>query len=581
MRINMDSPKNKPISTTMPALLILSCIWVLMALVANPIGDFPLNDDWSYGRTVYYLVEEGRLRFSGWLSAPLIAQVFWGALFCLPFGFSFTALRLSTLSIGLIGIFAVYGLLRETRIRQAIAFLGALIVATNPIYFELSNTFMTDVPFFAFAMLSLLFLIRGLRRENTIEILIGLSLASGATFIRESGMVIPLSFGISYLAKNGISKKSLLMALLPALLILGALIGYEMWLQSTIGLPSFYNVRRYQLLDSLKAPIRSVIVNFGTNASGALIYLALFLLPFLTVVIPLQWKSVSYREGAWNVLISFGLVIVLIGELLWKKELMPLSGNILFDIGLGPPTLRDVYILQLPHLPSAPKSLWLLMTVAGVIGAAVVVQTVLSVSVRLFHWRKNAEPLAERWLVLLVVLSCALYFIPLGILGFFDRHLIFFLPLLMMLTAMTARNSTSLHLDRLSVFIVVALLLVYGTFALGATHDYLSWNRARWNALRYLTEEAHISHKYIDGGFEFNGWYGYDPDYPVKLLMGQTEKSWWWVDKDDYVISFGPIRGYDEIRRYPYKRWIPFGQGEIFVLHRASNSGTEASTLNK
>jgi hypothetical protein len=549
--------------------------------VANPIGEFPLNDDWSYGQTVYYLVKEGRLRFSGWLSVPLITQVLWGALFCLPFGFSFTALRLSTLSLGLIGIFAVYGLLREARIRQAIAFLGALVVATNPLYFELSNTFMTDVPFFAFAMLSLLFLIRGLRRENTIEILIGLSLASGATFIREIGMVILLSFGISYVTKNGMSKKSLLMAVLPALLILGALKGYEMWLQSTIGLPSLYYLRKYQLLDSLKAPIRSVIVNFGTTASRASIYLGLFLLPFLAILIPLQWKSVPYRERAWNVLISFGLVIVLIGELLWKKEHMPLSGNILFDIGLGPPTLRDVYILHLAHLPSAPKSLWLLMTAAGAIGAAVVVQTLFSVSVRLFHWRKNAEPIAERWLVLLVVLTCVLYFIPLGIIGFFDRYLIVFPPLLMMLTAMTPRNSISLHLDRLSVFIVVVLLLVYGTFAIGATHDYLSWNRARWNALRYLTEEAHISHRYIDGGFEFNGWYGYDPDYPVRLLMEKTEKSWWWVDKDDYVISFGPIRGYDEIRRYPYKRWIPFGQGEIFVLHRVSHSGTEASPLNK
>jgi hypothetical protein len=113
----------------------------------------------------------------------------------------------------------------------------------------------------------------------------------------------------------------------------------------------------------------------------------------------------------------------------------------------------------------------------------------------------------------------------------------------------------------------VALILIYGAFTLASAHDYLAWNRARWHALADLMEKERISYRNIDGGFEFNGWYAYDAKYRER-----SPKSWWWVDGDDYVISFGPISGYVEMRRYPFQRWIPFGQGNIFVLKRLRES---------
>jgi hypothetical protein len=37
--------------------------------------------------------------------------MFWGALFCLSTGFSFTAARISTLVLGLLGLVGMYGML--------------------------------------------------------------------------------------------------------------------------------------------------------------------------------------------------------------------------------------------------------------------------------------------------------------------------------------------------------------------------------------------------------------------------------------------------------------------------------------
>src|SRR5512133_1644077 len=107
-----------------------------MVLVANPAGGFPLNDDWSYSRAVLSLVEHGRLELTGFTSMPLIAQVLWGALFCLPFGFSFLALRVSTIVLGLIGILAIYQLFEEMKAKRAIALFGTAVVAANPLYFQ-------------------------------------------------------------------------------------------------------------------------------------------------------------------------------------------------------------------------------------------------------------------------------------------------------------------------------------------------------------------------------------------------------------------------------------------------------------
>ena len=113
------------------ALVALVCGWSVLVVLANPSGAFPLNDDWSYSRAVETLVDHGHLSFTVWQSMPLITQVFWGALFTLPFGFSFLALRVSTAALGALGLVATYFLLRELRASQRIALLGASAAANG------------------------------------------------------------------------------------------------------------------------------------------------------------------------------------------------------------------------------------------------------------------------------------------------------------------------------------------------------------------------------------------------------------------------------------------------------------------
>ena len=132
--------------------VMLVLIWAASLFLVNPIGDFPLNDDWSYGLAVKRLIETGTFRPTEWTVVTLITQTFWGVLFSLPAGFSFNALRVSTLVSSLCGMLLTYRAVRYVNPSRLMATTAALALGFNPIYYALSATFMTDVTFSALSM---------------------------------------------------------------------------------------------------------------------------------------------------------------------------------------------------------------------------------------------------------------------------------------------------------------------------------------------------------------------------------------------------------------------------------------------
>ena len=114
----------------LPLLFVAAC-WLLMALLVDPRGEFPINDDWVYALAVKSVLETGVFQFPSPSSANVGPQIYWGVLFCLPFGFSFTALRISTLALGLAGVVAFYGLVRLADGSRWTATLCSLMLAAS------------------------------------------------------------------------------------------------------------------------------------------------------------------------------------------------------------------------------------------------------------------------------------------------------------------------------------------------------------------------------------------------------------------------------------------------------------------
>src|SRR5215211_4760662 len=86
-----------------PGFFMLLIAFTTIVIFINPIREMPTGDDWAYALTVRHLVETGEYRLHDWSAANMPTQVYWGAMLSNVFGFSFSILRMSTLSLFLLG----------------------------------------------------------------------------------------------------------------------------------------------------------------------------------------------------------------------------------------------------------------------------------------------------------------------------------------------------------------------------------------------------------------------------------------------------------------------------------------------
>ena len=100
--------------------------------------------------------------------------------------------------------------------------------------------------------------------------------------------------------------------------------------------------------------------------------------------------------------------------------------------------------------------------------------------------------------------------------------------------------------------------------SVAATRDHMEFLRTRTIAHNYLIRDLNIRPAQIDGGFEFNAWHFYDYNY-----QKTKDKNWWWVQDDEYVVTWGKIKNYELIKEFDFKRWNPPGQKQkVFVYKR-------------
>src|SRR5690349_20315443 len=166
----------------------------LPVVLLRPFQDTPFIDDWTYAWSVEHLLRTGQLKILDWSVSVNVVHVLWGALFCVPFGFSFTALRVSTWVASLLALVGLYALMREVGARRTDVLLGVGVVAFYPVYFILSFSFMTDVPFVALMVWSFAMLARAIVRGSGEALVAAVVLACLATAVRPVGVLLSGAF---------------------------------------------------------------------------------------------------------------------------------------------------------------------------------------------------------------------------------------------------------------------------------------------------------------------------------------------------------------------------------------------------
>jgi len=531
---------------------LLGLGWLAAIAVVDPRGEFPLNDDWAYAHPVRQLLETGFPELSGWTVPTLVAQVAWGALFCLPAGFSFEALRAAGLVAGGLGVLATDRLLREAGASPGRAFAGAALLAANPLYFNLSHTFMTDVPFTAASVGAAWLGLRWLRTGRDPALLGFVAATAVALLVRQLALALPLAAALVALRDRATRR----WAGLPVLAAVAVLLAHAAWVRTTQPVTGMQDlpVREALALWQRDAPAYAALV-LGRVASVSL-YLGLCAAPALLLV-P---RARPWRRPDLGVATAAG---ALLAAALATGGLLPRLPNVWFDLGLGPATLRDHYLLGRPSWPSAGAGTWAVLTaIAWAGGVALAARA--SAALAGLRARDPVDATRQRTGALALA-TLGLYVPVIAAVSLGDRYLLFALPFVLLVVVAT--GTRPIARPGLRTVAAVALLLASAGFAVAGTHDYLAWNRARWAALERLEREG-IGAERIDGGFEYNGLRRYR--YPFRPRPG---RSWWWVDDDEYVVAFGPLPGYDERFALPFRRWLPPGEGKVAVLQRRDPTG--------
>ena len=125
--------------------IICACVTAASVLASWPVAEMGFVDDWSYVKTAFVFARTGHIIYNGWATAMLGWVIPWGALFIKLFGFSFTAVRLSTLPLAMASVYLFHASLLRFGITARNAIVGALTLGLSPLFLPLAGSYMTDV----------------------------------------------------------------------------------------------------------------------------------------------------------------------------------------------------------------------------------------------------------------------------------------------------------------------------------------------------------------------------------------------------------------------------------------------------
>lgn len=520
--------------------VIVAC-GVVLALLLRPFQDTPFIDDWVYGWSVQRLVDGHGLAVLDWSSHPDFAHVLWGALFCLPFGFSFTALRVSTWVAALLGLCGFHLLLRALGVDRRRAALGTALLGLNPVFFILSATFMTDVPFVALAIWAAFALVTAIGRHDERRLWAFAALGAAASAVRVVAVVMPIAAVLALVMHGGTwgrNPRRLALALSPlaffALLVWWS-DGRMVHVADLTWVPGSPMFRRRFLLESLPR-----LPEFATQtvlcAAGTL---GVALLPLVAATVELRHVR---RATLVLALLLLLVAVAWLARVAWPAALAP---GFIWTWGELGATEALVAGSPGPVVSPAISAVTTLLAFAASSCAVAI------------GWRRpRAGDAFLAWSLLGHAALAAILWL------FYDRYLLAMLPLAIPLVLRGARVLRQRTM--LAGVLALALVSVVGT------RDHLAYNAALWHAVDVLRARG-VPDTQIDAGYVVDGWFHFArPEDAPRDASGRRIFSWITAPGGllPWQIANRPLPGWQVADAVPYTRWLG-RSGALYVLRRA------------
>lgn len=549
-------------------LFLILFLWALSAIVANPLGEFPLNDDWVYLTNLKSLYANQQFSHSQWGGSTVLMQIIWGLLFCKIFGYSIFIIRISTLITSLlIGIF-LYNLLKKLGGNNIIALLFTSVFIFNPILYVQSFTFMTESSFNLILIISCTAAINYLNKPDLKNLLIVTLVAGIAVLIKQPSLVVFAALPLITLFNGKNKLKMPGYSSLPLLFALIVFVLFKIWLNSIYGHRQDVSGANERLLDTIKYSYQSLFFPQINCTLIIIMYTGLFLLPIFPIATILLIKKFK----KWNKKIAWPLaaiVTTLLTAYAWSNPI-PCIENVLYNTGLGPILLHDTFILKknMEILTISPL-FWQALSIAGMLTGSCLFTLLISAFISTVRGKQSDISASARQNFQLLFCAGLFYIILLINVYIFDRYIVALASLTLAMTVIMTKDML-MEIKRHWYIIGFLLLAPVILFETAATHDYLEWNRAKWTALNRMKEDLHIPAGEIDGGYEYNGIHYYDVNYK----RGEG-RSWYRLQDDKYILTMGLLPGYKKFMEVPYSSWLHRKTLSILVLEEQIPTETE------
>jgi hypothetical protein len=544
-------------------LLVLVLWYVVAGIAVGAYRDIPVIDDWTYAWSVERLLDDGRLEVLDWSAVYPLGHSLWGAAWSLVFGFSFTTLRLSTFGLALLGCSALYLILRELEARPAVALLGALSVAANPVVLLLTSSFMTDIPFVVCTLMALLCYIRAMRRGELGLVWWGGLWAFAAFLERQIGVLTPLAALPLLMLRprdQAVSRVAVLVAIVTT------------WGAMFVGSLAIVAIVKptgemMKLVDRLSYVLQVPLARYLVSTLYVLGTLAFYALPALLAMA--TFRGLWRRPALFAITLCLAVLLLgLAGEI--PVPLRPGSTWTLAEVGGS----RGLVSGRLPGAETT--TLEIILRGAGLLAFALALMSLRRTDgVSQFPSRSTLTAyllLRERAQAVKTFLTTtraplgiylAGYLLLANVLWMYnDRYLIVLLPILVAL-ALGRPHGPKVPRAAWAATAIIAVVAIMGT------RDALRFNQSLRDSWESLVNSG-VRPSEIDAGYAWTGWMLYA--HPENLARGQTIQDVPWVTSKRrllYVLSKSPLDGYDVSREVAWSDDAPWpGPDRLFVLKR-------------
>lgn len=530
--------------------LIVSLIYLIVELWINPSGEYTINDDWSYCKAIENYENTGNLIFSKYIAVPFILQFYIGVLISKLFGFSFFILRVpSIIALIISGIF-LDKTLKEFSLSFKSRLFSILILFFNPLIFSLSSTFMPEMFTICFLTIAIWSIIKLKQSKFELKYYIILILSSILlTFTRQTGLLIPLSFGFVSILVEPKNIKSYFVAILPFLISFSLLKTYELIMIYNNTLPLNFNLQLNNILKYFKGKPTNSLIVVSLFIVTSFTTLGCFLLPIIIPKTKFIFKLIINNKIYLSIVLLFNIAILL--KVLFTVWYTPFVGNMFWSKGIGPVIINGFNSDKWIFIQGYSKYFYAFLSLLGGVSFSFLMVYVTDQILTDFKSLKN-----QLRLISLLITFGYIFLVSLNYAN--DRYMLFLIPLLIPITL----SKNDKIINPTSLF----LLTLLSGYTILCTKDYFAFHNARGKAINHLINDLKIEPKNIDGGFEFNGYYTSE----LSQYNSNHNTRWWWVYNDDYIISVrSKIKGYSKINEYPLtSNYISYPFNKINVFKR-------------